>query len=686
MKTRLSKIVRDLKVNITDVTEFLSSNGYDCNEDPNEELSIEAVELIKYNFPAFISDKKKQLLQQIPKRKAQKPEILAATEQIPLELKIIEAASKEKKLIERIIGFTEFDWSFIVAKYKGECSQPVEFNIFDEVLCELLLTEQLSEQKIGNILGFDTEKDPAEKEIVHTAINELKKDKMIDGDESIMWITDIGKDYASNGVKFSTFTRVFDLYFDLVGGKVENVKRIFSKLKSEKIPTLVTNIPVSLQDIRKLAEYQAQEIHFPEKNYLLQAAEFLNAESFKAKVWVVLLENFRDNSMRTIVYDEKQGIVIDELSEALDEQESIKTELLEKLIKVDDAIEFTEEEKQEDQIQIEKELIQKQGEIDEAIKTQNTGKLKEIEKEVQEIKRHFNSLEFEVELKRLFDQTANELWIISPWIKNAAFKRIPFFENYLKKGGKIFIAYSEPEEAGQVMAYDEPLNKLLELETKYQNFYLHQLPAFHYKNVWLRKEDGNHLYYTGSYNILSFFVSQGLHKVRQEKMTRLDWNEEVQEEFADVIKQFGLKYANKAKEDFNVLCQNPPAIIDRAYLQKLRTVDNSKLKSFIGQGVEQFDETYKSLEETKTENLNRYRKLFFENKIEDYRKEVEDLSKQPISLVQKRSLLAEFEKLRDEFIDFMELQMTKAKDVARLIENLRTFNLQSPKYYPKKRR
>ncbi|MBK8686074.1 MAG: hypothetical protein IPN26_14480 [Bacteroidetes bacterium] len=152
------------------------------------------------------------------------------------------------------------------------------------------------------------------------------------------------------------------------------------------------------------------------------------------------------------------------MSEALDKQEHIKTELLDKLVKVDDAIEFTEEEKQNDQIEIETELIQKQIEIDEAIDNQDVGKIKELQKEVEAIKRHFNSLEFEIELKRLFDDTANDLWIISPWIKNATFKRIPFFEKYLKKGGRIFIAYSEPEEPGQVMAYDEPLNKLLDLE------------------------------------------------------------------------------------------------------------------------------------------------------------------------------------------------------------------------------
>jgi hypothetical protein len=421
-----------------------------------------------------------------------------------LELRIIEAGSKEKKLIERIIGFTEFEWSFTVAKYRGECSQPVEFNLFDEVLCDLLLTEQMSATKIGNVLGLDIQKDPAEKEILLKAIQDLKDDKMLEGDESIMWLSDTGIDYARNGVKFSTFTRNFELYFDLIGNTAANVKSVFSKLKSEKTPSQVSNLPDSLQAIRALAEHQAQEIHFPEKNYLLQSAELISADSFKAKVWVILLENFRENTLRALVYDEKQNIVIDSLSEALDKQEDIKKELLEKLVKVDDAIEFTEEEKQTEQIEIESELIQKQIEIDEAIQTQDVGKIKEIQKEVEAIKRHFNSLEFEVELKRLFDETANDLWIISPWIKNATFKRIPFFEKYLKKGGRIFIAYSEPEEPGQVMAYDEPLNKLLDLEKRYQNFYLHQLPAFHYKNVWLRKEDGSNLYYTGSYNILSF--------------------------------------------------------------------------------------------------------------------------------------------------------------------------------------
>ncbi len=686
MKKRLSKIARELNASISDIAEFLRTNGFNCDEDPNESFSQVIVEIIENNFPAFISEKRKEFQKQSPKSNKAKKEEVPASDQIPLELRIIEAGSKEKKLIERIIGFTEFDWSFTVTKYRGECSQPVEFNLFDEVLCDLLLTEQMSAEKIGNILGFDILKDPAEKEILLKAIQDLKDDKMLEGDESIMWLSDTGIDYARNGVKFSTFTRNFELYFDLIGNTAANVKSVFSKLKSEKTQSQVSNLPDSLQAIRALAEHQAPEVHFPEKNYLLQSAELISADSLKAKVWVILLENFRENTLRALVYDEKQNIIIDYLSKALDDQGDVKKELLEKLVKVDDAIEFTEEDKQTEQIELESDLIQKQIEIDEAIQTQDVGKIKEIQKEVEAIRRHFNSLEFEVELKRLFDETANDLWIISPWIKNATFKRIPFFEKYLKKGGRIFIAYSEPEEPGQIMAYDEPLDKLLDLEKRYHNFYLHQLPAFHYKNVWLRKEDGSNLYYTGSYNILSFFVSQGLQKVRQEKMTRMDWNEEVQEEFADVIRQFGLKYANKAIEDFNTLCQNPPEKVDRAYLQKLKTIDYSKLKPFIGQGIEQFDAAYEALEENKLENLNYYRKKFFESKTADYRKQAEELLKQTISPDRKKNLENEFEKLRDEFKDLLELQISVVNEVAEMLASLRTFNFSTQqRKNPKKR-
>lgn len=674
MKKRLSKIARDFKSNISIVVEFLRVNGYECDEDPEVEFSSEVLEFIENNLPAFLFEKNKESQKQTPKQKDKSKDVSSGA-QIPLELKIIESASKEKKLIERIVGFTEFEWNYTIAKFKGTCSQPVDFNLFDEVLCDLLLTEQMSAEKIGNILGFDIQKDPAENDILLKAIKDLKADKMLDGDESILWLTDVGIEYAKNGVKFSTFTRDFDLYIDSIGVSKEKVKAIFSNIKSEKTPNFDKDfLPKNIEEVKPIAELQAPEIHFPKKNFLLQECTPVGAEGFKAKVWVVLLENFRDNTLRAIVYDEKQNKVIDTLSEALDQQDELKSELLERLVKVDDDIEFTNEEKQKEQVEIEQVLIHKQEEIEDAITRQDAVKIKEIEKEVEAIKRHFNSLEFEVELKKLFDTTSDTILIQSPWVRDFAFKnRVPFIKEYLRKGGRVYIAYSENESFGGEDMVQEESKKLLAELDKNLNFYCCELPAFHYKNVWLIRKDKENSYYSGSYNILSFFVHQNMKNVRQEKMTRMDWDSELEEQYLEVFKKFGLKYINAAIDDFNILCQNPPAKIDRDYLQKLRKVENTKLSPFKGIGVIEFDSALGLLEETKTENLNLYRKIFFESEIERYKKLVIELSQKPLSQDRKKSLQIEFEKLREEFLDFLDLQISKGTEVTDMINNLKVF-------------
>lgn len=674
MKKRLSKIARDFKSNISIVVEFLRVNGYECDEDPEVEFSSEVLEFIENNLPAFLFEKNKESQKQTPKQKDKSKDVSSGA-QIPLELKIIESASKEKKLIERIVGFTEFEWNYTIAKFKGTCSQPVDFNLFDEVLCDLLLTEQMSAEKIGNILGFDIQKDPAENDILLKAIKDLKADKMLDGDESILWLTDVGIEYAKNGVKFSTFTRDFDLYIDSIGVSKEKVKAIFSNIKSEKTPNFDKDfLPKNIEEVKPIAELQAPEIHFPKKNFLLQECTPVGAEGFKAKVWVVLLENFRDNTLRAIVYDEKQNKVIDTLSEALDQQDELKSELLERLVKVDDDIEFTNEEKQKEQVEIEQVLIHKQEEIEDAITRQDAVKIKEIEKEVEAIKRHFNSLEFEVELKKLFDTTSDTILIQSPWVRDFAFKnRVPFIKEYLRKGGRVYIAYSENESFGGEDMVQEESKKLLAELDKNLNFYCCELPAFHYKNVWLIRKDKENSYYSGSYNILSFFVHQNMKNVRQEKMTRMDWDSELEEQYLEVFKKFGLKYINAAIDDFNILCQNPPAKIDRDYLQKLRKVENTKLLPFKGIGVIEFDSALGLLEETKTENLNLYRKIFFESEIERYKKLVIELSQKPLSQDRKKSMQIEFEKLREEFLDFLDLQISKGTEVTDMINNLKVF-------------
>ncbi len=612
MSKRLSKIARDLNIGISKIVAFLNKNGYPCEENPNSKISEELVEFISLNIRSYIAESNEGV--SVIKSgwyKSNKSEQLP----VPLELKIVDAASKNKKLVERIIGFSDFDWHYTVVKCRGVCSQPVDFNLFDEAICAILLKGETSAKTIGAVLGFDIETDPAERDLLLSVIQDLKKDEMVDGDESVLWLTDTGKEYAKNGVKFSTFERDFELYIDATGDLKGNVKEVFSKLKSEKLIFFQgKNLPQDLEDVKPIAEVQAPEIHFPAKNFILQSCDFTDVEEYKAKVWVILLENFRDNTIRALVYDEKQDSVIDPLSESFDKLEELKDNLLEKLIaesREDDfSVEITNDQKSESQVLSEKELIKKQEEFDTAEEINDKEKIELIQKEVTESKRHFNSLEFEIELKRLFDTTSDELWIISPWIKKyATERRIPFFEKYLKKGGRIFVAYSQPENGTDTMAEETVLEKLFELEKKYNNFYILQLPAFHYKRVWLLSNTCQNLYYTGSYNVLSFFVKQDSRNYRQEEMTKLEWNAENEKKYQELFVQFGEAYLNSYIKELEILLSKPINNTEKTKLTKKGKIlpfldENKTANNALGKIIRKYEDLTAQLS-PKTPNIDR---------------------------------------------------------------------------------
>ena len=532
--------------------------------------------------------------------------------------------------------------------------------------------------KLGTILGLDVQTDPAEREILVSAINALRKDGMIDGDESVYWLTDIGKEYAKNGEKFSTFQKNFDLYIDNVGSIDEKAKEVFSDLRSEKSPSInENNVPKNIEEIKPLAELQAPEIHFPDKGFRLQACKNIAIETYAAKVWVILLENFRDNTTRALVYDEKKDQIIEPLSEAFDQLEDEKQAILEKLINIseqeDFSVVYTDEPKQEAQIAIENDLIEKQHEIEIAIESQNIEKVSEIQKEIVKGKRLFNSLEFEVELKRLFDETRCDMWIISPWIKrNAINRRLPFFEKYLQKGGRIFIAYSLPENDTE-MADENALNKLLELEKRHQNFYIHQLPSFHYKRVWIRDDKKEeHLYYTGSYNILSFFVKQGLQNVRQEEMTKLSWDEENEREYKEVLTQFAAKYMEQATLEFEQLITSAPERMDKEFIKKIKSLTNNKLKFFVGKVIEGFDDEYATLQDKKEKRLKLYKRLYFDHEIDNIEREVKTLQSQTVSFDRKKGVQAKLNALLNEFSEYKDLE--KVHELSQSLQKIKTLS------------
>ena len=673
MAKKLSKISKELKVGISVIVEFLNNNGYDCEENPNVKIPEEAIEFLRNNISSYLQNDSTE--EQVLTKKEDTD--YQSQVETPVEIKLIDCISKHKLLIENIIGFTEFQWVYTNAKFHGVCSQPVNFTVFDEIISKILLIKDMSLIEIGQVLGLNVN-DKAEKAILMSAISDLRNDRMLEGDESYFWLTDLGKQYAKNGVKFSTFERDFDLYIDSITGYKGNCRKVFESLKSQKQNSFSReNLPKNINDVKPLAEIQAPEIHFPEKNYILQSCQTTGIEGYVAPVWVVLLENFREQTIRALVYDEEHDCIVEELSESLSSNDELMKGILDKMIEKDkgsiDGISYTDQEKDASQIETEASLIVAQEEYNNAISQNDVSKAEEISSTVISTKRHFNSVEFEVELKRLFEDTKCDLWIISPWIKNATFKRIPFFEQYLKKGGRIFVAYSKSENGGEeVMAYEEPLKKLLELEKKYHNFYIHQLEPFHFKYVWVKGAPEGNWFYSGSFNILSFYVGQGYTKVRQEMMTKLDWGKEEEQYSSDVLSKFSEKYLEEATKSFNNLKYDDPSVVNRSKLQAIKALNLVKLKPFVGRVNEQFDQEFNSLQEQK-ETLYELAKLdFLRNELSALTALVLNYSTDPnLSVEKKREVQAKLNTLKNEFPDNLD-EMTEVQEQ---IESLRVRDL-----------
>ena len=520
--------------------------------------------------------------------------------QEPIGTRIARAVFKEKKISERIFGYISYDINFIKATYAGKTQRPAKITSLEKGIVGILLIDETSSfEKIGLILGLDVVNDKAEQSILRTAIDTLRGFNAIEGDDSCMALTDAGRTYADKGERPDTYTKSFDIYVDKSHLSWLNIKNCIGDnlSKINEINTPCDNLNLSLEQIKQYAECQAQDVHFPQNRYLLESAIWSEGHEANYKVYVCFVQSIASSEeVRAFVFDENSNTLNPVMSEQINSNPELLSELLEKCIRFEceideetivlegDAIETAKSEISEDIKAAEKQLVLEEENAQNAplSDTKADSSLSaNTEKERLHKKALYDSLSFELELQKIFNEDdPDEIWLISPWIRKGAFMhdRGPLIENFLKDENKrVFIAYSEPasNNDGKPMMDEEVEPGIKLLDEQYPNFFYVQLPEFHLKNVIEVKGDQKVLF-SGSFNVLSFSVSEEQKHIRREEMT-LAHHTVAKNKYADFQLEFAEIYASRIQKEIESLEVTSLANYKNERLDYFLNIDNPEV-------------------------------------------------------------------------------------------------------------
>ena len=549
--------------------------------------------------------------------------------QEPITDCIAKAVYEAKRISERIVGHISYNIKFVRATYNGKTQRPAKITALEKGIVGILLIDETSSfEKIGAILGLDVMNDKAEQSILRNAIKQLKGYGAIEGDDSCYALTKEGRVYADKGERPDSYTKSFDIFvdvnhpfwLDIKNGIGENYKNI------EEINTPCDDINLDLETIKSYAEHQAQDVHFPQNRYLLESATWHSGHEALYKVYVCFVQNVANSGdVRAFVYDENSNSLNDVLANYINRDSSLKDELLNNCIHYEienneettilegDDVEVAKSEISEEIKEAERKIIKEEnGEIednseeesDQSSSDELSGTSTKVpSKDRLHKKALYDSLSFEVELQKIFtEDNPDEVWLISPWIRKGAFlhDRGPMIEDFLcNENKRVFIAYSEPatNNDGKPMMDEEVEPGIKLLDEQYPNFFYVQLPEFHLKNVIEVKGDQKVLF-SGSFNVLSFSVSDQQTHVRREEMT---WAhpaaarkkyEECQLEFAEI-------YANRIRKEIEQLDLNMLPNYKNERLDYFLNIDNEGIRKLFSPLEDMLEE--KAYERVKSE-------------------------------------------------------------------------------------
>ena len=525
--------------------------------------------------------------------------------QEPIGTRIAKAVFGAKKISERIFGYISYDIKFVRAVYHGKTQRPAKITALEKGIVGILLVDETASfEKIGSILGLDVVNDKAEQSILRSAIETLRGFNAIEGDDSLIALTEGGHAYADKGERPDTYTKDFDIFVDTSHPSWYNIKNCIGDnvKKIEEINTPCDDLNLELDQIKAYAEQQAQDVHFPQNRYLLESATWNEGHEASYKVYVCFVQNVANSEdVRAFVYDENTEGLNSLIADQINQDEDLKSELLNSCIRLEcendeettvlegEAVEVAKAEITEELKQAEQKMIkeEEEGEASEEVEddvedtTSNTSSATKAKapkisaKDRLHKKALYDSLSFEVELQKIFtEDDPDEIWLVSPWIRKGAFlhDRGPMIENFLRDENKrVFIAYSEPatNNDGKPMMDEEVEPGIKLLEEQYSNFFYVQLPEFHLKNVIEVKGDQKILF-SGSFNVLSFSVSEQQTHVRREEMA-LAHHTVARKKYDDCQLEFAEIYAERIKKQ-----------IESLEPSEITNYKNEKLEYFLG--------------------------------------------------------------------------------------------------------
>ena len=544
--------------------------------------------------------------------------------------RIAKAVYEAKRISERIVGYVSYDIKFVRATYNGKTQRPAKITALEKGIVGILLVDESSSfEKIGTILGLDVVNDKAEQSILRNKIDLLKGFGAIEGDDSCYALTTEGRVYADKGERPDSYTKSFDIFvdvshpswLDIKNGIGENSKKI------EEINTPCDDINLDLETIKSYAENQAQDVHSPQNRYLLESATWHSGHEASYKVYVCFVQNVANSDdVRAFVFDENSNTLNDVIANYINKDSSLKEELLNNCIHYEienneettilegDDVEVAKSEISEEIKEAEQKIIKEEnGEIDDNSEEEETelsqsNKLsgtitKVLTKDRLHKKALYDSLSFEVELQKIFtEDDPDEVWLISPWIRKGAFlhDRGPMIEDFLRDENKrVFIAYSEPatNNDGKPMMDEEVEPGIKLLDEQYTNFFYVQLPEFHLKNVIEVKGDQKVLF-SGSFNVLSFSVSDQQTHVRREEMA-LAHHSVAKKKYEDCQLEFAEIYANRIRKEIEQLDLDMLANYKNERLEYFLKIDNEEIRKLFSPLEDMLEE--KAYERIKSE-------------------------------------------------------------------------------------